>query len=49
MGVPLKVMVKGQPVFLCCVGCEEKAKDHPEKTIATVEQLKARVKAAKQP
>src|SRR4051812_6570392 len=21
MGVPLKVMVKGQPVFVCCKGC----------------------------
>jgi hypothetical protein len=49
MGVPVKIMVKGQPVFLCCDGCEEKAQDHPEKTLATVEQLKAKVKAGKQP
>src|SRR5438876_762678 len=21
MGVPMKVMVKGQPVFICCEGC----------------------------
>jgi hypothetical protein len=48
MGTPLKVMVKGQPVFLCCGGCEDEAKAEPEKTLAKVEELKAKAKAAKQ-
>jgi hypothetical protein len=25
MGVPVKLMVKGQPVFLCCAGCQKAA------------------------
>jgi membrane fusion protein, copper/silver efflux system len=41
MGVPFKVMVKGQPVFLCCDGCQERALAHPEKTLAKVAELKA--------
>jgi hypothetical protein len=42
MGKPLKVMVKGQPVFLCCKGCEKTAQADPEKTLAKVEELKAK-------
>ncbi len=49
MDVPFKIMVKGQPVFLCCDGCEDKAQAHPDKTLATVEQLKAKVKAERKP
>lgn len=40
MGVPAKVMIEGQPAFLCCAGCEEKALANPEETLATVEKLK---------
>jgi multidrug efflux pump subunit AcrA (membrane-fusion protein) len=42
MGKPVKLLVKGQPVFLCCAGCEDEAKEDPDKTLATVEKLKAR-------
>ena len=45
MGTPVKIMVQGKPVFLCCAGCEEEAKSHPDQTLATVEKLKAKVKA----
>jgi hypothetical protein len=45
MGVPVKVMIKDQPVFLCCKGCVDKAKADPDKTLSTVKDLKA--KAAK--
>jgi hypothetical protein len=45
MGVPVKVLIKDQPVFLCCKGCVDKAKADPDKTLATVKELKA--KAAK--
>jgi Cu(I)/Ag(I) efflux system membrane fusion protein len=43
MGVPIKVLVAGQPVFLCCEGCQEQALAHPEKTLARVKELKARI------
>jgi hypothetical protein len=42
MGKPVKVMVKGKPVFLCCKGCEERALAEPAKTLAAVERLKAK-------
>lgn len=34
MGVPVRIMVKGQPVFVCCEGCTKKAKTDPEQTLA---------------
>ena len=43
MGPPLKLMVKGQAVYICCKGCEKKAKSNPDQTLAKVEELKARV------
>ncbi|MHB1424952.1 MAG: hypothetical protein ACYC3I_17405 [Gemmataceae bacterium] len=39
MGKPIKVMVKDRPVFLCCKGCEDKAQEDPDKTLATVKKL----------
>jgi multidrug efflux pump subunit AcrA (membrane-fusion protein) len=42
MGTPVKVMLKGQPIFLCCKGCEEEAKAHEERTLDKVRELKAR-------
>ena len=45
MGTPVKVMVKGRPVFLCCDGCEKKALANPDQTLAKVEKLKAGAKA----
>ena len=32
MGTPYKVMVKDQPVFLCCKGCQRKALANPERS-----------------
>jgi uncharacterized protein (TIGR03000 family) len=40
MGVPVKVLIKDQPVFLCCKGCEEKAKKDPEATLARLKEAK---------
>ena len=40
MGVPVKIILKGQPVFLCCKGCVEKAQENPDKTLAKVKELK---------
>jgi multidrug efflux pump subunit AcrA (membrane-fusion protein) len=45
MGVPVKITVKGQPVFLCCKGCEDDVREHPAQTLAKVAELKAKVKA----
>lgn len=41
MGTPLKLDVKGQPVFVCCAGCKSKALKNPDATLATVAKLKA--------
>lgn len=41
MGVPPKVMVNGQPVFLCCQGCQEDLLDQPETYLAKLEDYKA--------
>jgi Cu(I)/Ag(I) efflux system membrane fusion protein len=49
MGVPVKVLVKGQPVFLCCQSCEDEAREHPDQTLTKVEELKAKVKASVPP
>jgi len=40
MGTPIKIDVKGQPVFLCCKGCKTKAMNDPEATLAAVKALK---------
>ncbi len=40
MGTPIKIMIEDQPVFVCCKGCERRAKANPEKTLAKVKRLK---------
>jgi hypothetical protein len=40
MGVPVKVMLENQPVFLCCEGCRKQAQEHPQETLAKVAKLK---------
>jgi len=42
MGTPVKVMVKNQPVFVCCNGCRAKALAYSDRTLADVAALKAR-------
>jgi membrane fusion protein, copper/silver efflux system len=37
MGVPVKITLKGRPVFLCCPGCVEEAKKAPDKTLNKIE------------
>ena len=49
MGVPVKVTVKGQPVFLCCTGCEDKAKADPDRALEKVKKLKAKKAAPSSP
>lgn len=45
MGEPYKLLVKGEPVFLCCKSCRRRALGDPGATLAEVEKLKAKVKA----
>lgn len=42
MGVPLKFILEGQPVFVCCQACVEEAKTAGAKTLARVKELKAK-------
>jgi hypothetical protein len=40
MGKPIKLMIKDQPVFLCCEGCTKTAQKDPDTTLAAVAKLK---------
>jgi hypothetical protein len=40
MGTPVRIEIKGKPVFLCCKGCREDALADPDATLKKVEQLK---------
>src|SRR5207302_7213353 len=40
MGTPAKLLLKGQPVFLCCKGCQEEAKSDPDKMLTAAEESK---------
>lgn len=42
MGPPVKVLIEGQPVFLCCDGCRDAVLANPKQTLATVAELKKR-------
>jgi multidrug efflux pump subunit AcrA (membrane-fusion protein) len=41
MGIPAKLTLKDQPVFLCCSGCEDQAKENEDRTLTKVKELKA--------
>lgn len=47
MGVPAKIIVNGQPLFLCCGGCEKTAQSNPDRTLAKVAELRAKASASK--
>ena len=40
MGAPLKLDIKGQPVFVCCKGCKTKALKNPDETLEKVAAMK---------
>jgi uncharacterized protein (TIGR03000 family) len=40
MGVPVKIMIDGAPVFLCCEACVARAHSDPARTLTTVKELK---------
>jgi Cu(I)/Ag(I) efflux system membrane fusion protein len=39
MGPPPKVIIEGQPVFLCCAGCEMEARENATETLNKVAKL----------
>lgn len=45
MGAPVKVMVEGQAVLLCCAACKEKALANPQAILSRVAELKKSPKA----
>src|SRR5205823_13608600 len=47
MGTPVKVMVKGRPVFVCCKGCDQEALDKPDETLRKVDERKANAEPKK--
>ena len=38
MGTPVKLMIEGQPVFLCCEGCRDQALENPQAALAKIKQ-----------
>jgi hypothetical protein len=36
MGEPVKLLVGGKPIFLCCQGCVPKVRSEPNKYLAAV-------------
>jgi uncharacterized protein (TIGR02231 family) len=46
MGVPIKVMAKGKPVFVCCKGCAEEVRTNPDEALAKVQKLMDKMKTA---
>lgn len=44
MGAPIKLNINDQTVFICCKGCTAKAESNPEKTLATLKELREKAK-----
>jgi hypothetical protein len=40
MGVPIKLMIKGEAVFICCGGCKKNALKDEDKTLQTAKELR---------
>lgn len=47
MGPPVKLTIKGEPVFVCCKGCKKSAEANPDETLAKLKELKAKAKSEK--
>ena len=45
MGVPVKITLRGRPVYLCCPGCVGKAKRDPDGMLKKLEARKVASKA----
>jgi hypothetical protein len=40
MGVPVKLMIDGHAVFVCCAACKDDAESDPKETLEKVKELK---------
>ena len=40
MGVPIKLTIKGEPVFICCKGCEKHVMKDQDKALAKAKELR---------
>jgi hypothetical protein len=40
MGAPVKVVLDGKPVFLCCAGCKQRAMSDAKAAVAAADTLK---------
>lgn len=49
MGVPVKIMLNGQSVFLCCKACEDTARKNPEQTLERIQRIKAKKASSSSP
>jgi uncharacterized protein (TIGR03000 family) len=49
MGKPVKLIVKGQPVLLCCEACRKQAESAPDQTLARARELRAKNAPAAKP
>jgi multidrug efflux pump subunit AcrA (membrane-fusion protein) len=45
MGVPVKHLIHGQPVFVCCASCNQHVLGDPAKTLKKVNDLKVKAKS----
>ena len=43
MGVPVKVLLKGRPVFLCCSGCLEEARERADEVLKKLDERRRKV------
>jgi uncharacterized protein (TIGR03000 family) len=46
MGTPMKITLKGQPVFLCCGACAKTAESNADKTLENVKSLLTKSKGS---
>ncbi len=47
MGVPLRLVIEGRAVYICCKGCSKEALADPKATLAKLDKLKAAKKTQK--
>jgi len=40
MDAPIKLMVKGQPVFICCSHCRKEVEENPDETLKKIAEMK---------
>lgn len=46
MGVPVKAVIEGQPAFLCCKACTDRAMADPKATLAKIAKLKKAIESS---